>query len=131
MKKATSVGLLTLLLALTCAIAANADSITIGDDDELHFQATGHDKSDGDQQDWDHKDWNKDWDKGHKDWDHKDWDRDKKDWDNDDKGGGTVLAGSQDLSGSTVSSPEPGTLSMLGLGLLGLVGIARRRLLNS
>jgi hypothetical protein len=46
-------------------------------------------------------------------------------------GGGKVFAVSQDLNGTTVPFPEPGTFTMLGAGLLGLAGIARRRILKS
>jgi hypothetical protein len=45
--------------------------------------------------------------------------------------GGKVFAVSQDLNGSIIITPEPATFTMLGAGFLGLVGIARRRLLNS
>ena|SRR5215469_4897810 len=45
--------------------------------------------------------------------------------------GGKVFAVSQDLNGSTVPFPEPATFTLLGAGLLSLVGVARRRFSNS
>jgi hypothetical protein len=45
--------------------------------------------------------------------------------------GGKVFAVSQDLNGSIITAPEPAAFTMLGIGLLGLMGFARRRLLNS
>ena len=45
--------------------------------------------------------------------------------------GGKVFAVSQDLNGSIIPFPEPATFTLLGAGLLSLVGVARRRFSNS